>query len=401
MSRVEIIGNATLYLGECGEIIPTLSRFDAVVTDPPYGIKEAAGKNASRTNMAVAKDYGDDEWDNRPVPDSTMELVRDAGKHCIIFGGNYYTCPATSCWLIWDKLNGDNDFADCELAWTNLPKAVRRIRFLWNGMLRQNGEPRGDHPTQKPIGVMSWCLQQLPVTAKTILDPFMGSGTTGVACHRLGLQFTGIERETKYFDAACRRIELAQRPVYGGPGRFSRAHPSRTPCAAAASPDPFPASLPGLLQQAGFTQTSQRRFSQDGGGGMSQSRCGQFYTATEDIWIAAANKLSGDERSRALADIAQMSNRGRHAVRERANKLRVARNKALRAKADKALLAKCRSEMAATAHGMVANRRLPGLAQSPSDSGFRWPQTVRKPRNRLLRQPIDFANDESHSSGGC
>jgi site-specific DNA-methyltransferase (adenine-specific)/modification methylase len=131
------------------------------------------------------------------------------GKTQIIFGGNYYALPPTSCWLVWDKLNGDTDFADCELAWTNMKKAVRRIRFLWNGCVRGNGEKRGDHPTQKPVNVMSWCLAQLPADTRSVLDPFMGSGTTGVACALAGLSFTGIEREERYFEAACRRIAEA------------------------------------------------------------------------------------------------------------------------------------------------------------------------------------------------
>lgn len=211
MIRIERIGDATLHLGDCMDILPTLGPMDAVVTDPPYGIAEAAGKNASRGNLAVAKDYGHDEWDNAPISADLMRLVRAAGRWQIIFGGNYYDCPAASCWLVWDKLNGDTDFSDCELAWTNLPKAVRRIRYLWNGMLRANKEPRGDHPTQKPLGVMKWCLEQLPAGCSTILDPFMGSGTTGVACVHLGKSFIGIEREPKYFDTACCRIEEAYR----------------------------------------------------------------------------------------------------------------------------------------------------------------------------------------------
>jgi site-specific DNA-methyltransferase (adenine-specific)/modification methylase len=217
--RTEIIGDCTLYLGDCRDILPTLGKVDAVVTDPPYGIGEAAAKNKSRTNIAVAKDYGDDEWDNEPLSSDLIEMVRAAGRWNIIFGGNYYDCAPTTCWLVWDKLNGNNDFADCELAWTNLPKAVRRIRYLWNGMIRANGEERGDHPTQKPIGVMSWCLQQLPTDTRTVIDPFMGSGTTGVACVRAGLSFTGIERETKYFDAACRRIaaEVAAPRLFAEP----------------------------------------------------------------------------------------------------------------------------------------------------------------------------------------
>lgn len=210
MGRVEKIGNATLYLGDCRDILPTLPKVDAVITDPPYGIGEAAGKNASRSNLAIAKDYGDARWDDKPIDDELLSLVISAGECAAIFGGNYYRMEPTSCWLVWDKENGSNDFADCELAWTNFPKAVRRIRYMWNGMLRANGEQRGDHPTQKPIGVMEWAIKQAG-EPQTILDPFMGSGTTGVACTNLGRKFIGIEIEPKYFDIACRRIEDAQR----------------------------------------------------------------------------------------------------------------------------------------------------------------------------------------------
>lgn len=205
---IERIGDATLYLGDCREILPTLERVDAVVTDPPYGIGEAAGANKSRTKIAVAKDYGNASWDDQPIDADLLRLVMLAGRWNVIFGGNYYPPPPTRCWLVWDKLNS-GDFADCELAWTNLPKAVRRLQYLWNGMIKAPGETRGDHPTQKPVGVMSWCLQQLPDGTKSIIDPFMGSGTTGVACAKAGMRFIGIEREQKYFDAARRRIEEA------------------------------------------------------------------------------------------------------------------------------------------------------------------------------------------------
>lgn len=116
--------------------------------------------------------------------------------------------PPTSCWLVWDKQNGGNDFADCELAWTNLDKAVRRIYWRWNGMIRKGDDIR-EHPTQKPLGVMQWCLSHLPIETKTILDPFMGSGTTGLACIKAAKKFIGIERDEKYFSIACRRIEEA------------------------------------------------------------------------------------------------------------------------------------------------------------------------------------------------
>lgn len=207
-SRV-VIGDCTLYNEDCAFILPSLICIDAVVTDPPYGIGEAAGANKSRCSKAIpARDYGNDDWDNQPIPPELMDRVRKKGQWAIIFGGNYYAMPPTSCWLVWDKLN-TGDFADCELAWTNLPMAVRRIQYRWNGMIRQNNEPRGDHPTQKPVGVMRWCIGHIPPPARTILDPFMGSGTTGVACVQMGRKFVGIEREKKYFDAACRRIEEA------------------------------------------------------------------------------------------------------------------------------------------------------------------------------------------------
>ena len=204
-----VIGNATLYRADCEDVLASLPKVDLVCCDPPYGIDENSKKVASRGKLAAATDYGFFDWDKKPISDELMASVISAGSRAIVFGGNYYNLPKASCWLIWDKLNGDNDFADCELAWTNLPKAIRRIQYLWHGMLRANSEKRGDHPTQKPLGVMLWCIEQAG-NPQTILDPFMGSGTTGVACVQLGRTFIGIERERKYFDIACERIARAQ-----------------------------------------------------------------------------------------------------------------------------------------------------------------------------------------------
>ncbi len=195
----------TMYLGDCMDIMPMLGTFDAVVTDPPYGIGEARGKNKSRGKLATAKDYGVSDWDDEPASSEQIAMIRSISRWQIIFGGNYFELPPTSCWLVWDKQNGESDFADCELAWTNLKKAVRRIVWLWAGMLRKGKEGR-EHPTQKPVGVMQWCIVQLPDDARTVLDPFAGSGTTGVACLRQGRTFVGIERERKYFDLACERL---------------------------------------------------------------------------------------------------------------------------------------------------------------------------------------------------
>lgn len=214
MSRVETIGDATLYLGDCREILPTLGKVDAVVTDPPYGLgvdramNKQGGTQYGRA-AAAKRRYDATDWDHAP-PNWMLDWLRDISDWQIIFGGNYFNLPPARCWLVWDKQNGDNAFADCELAWTNLDKPVRRIEWMWNGMLRRGGEERGGHPTQKPLEVMRWCLGQLP-PCRGILDPFMGSGTTGMAAVKAKTSFIGIERHGPYFDMACRRIEEAAR----------------------------------------------------------------------------------------------------------------------------------------------------------------------------------------------
>lgn len=182
-----------------------LERHDLLCCDPPYGISEARGKNKSRTNLAVAKDYGVADWDDEPPTQAELLKLQYWTKHQIIFGGNYFHLPPSKCWLVWDKVNS-GDFADCELAWTNLDKAVRIFRYMWNGMLKEKPEHRV-HPTQKPLALMKWCLTQAPVDVKGILDPYMGSGTTLVAAKALGLSATGYEREESYAESAAKRLE--------------------------------------------------------------------------------------------------------------------------------------------------------------------------------------------------
>jgi site-specific DNA-methyltransferase (adenine-specific) len=203
------IGNATLYLDDCRDVLPILAQCDAVITDPPYGL----GVNGKWTARAASQnDYGAITWDGEPIDGALLHMAIASGRRAIVFGGNFYSVPPASCWLVWDKLNGSNGFADGELAWTNLPAAVRIYRHRWHGMIRA-GEERTQqrvHPTQKPVALMAWCIEQAG-TPKTVIDPFMGSGTTGVAAVRMGCEFTGIEREARYFDLACERIENAQR----------------------------------------------------------------------------------------------------------------------------------------------------------------------------------------------
>lgn len=208
MTAPVTIGRATLYNADCADVVknwPIDLGVCAVVSDVPYGIKAAARGTVGTSRLAKVKDYGASEWDNKPVEWTLMQSLMGLGKWQIIFGGNYYPMPASSCWLIWDKVNS-GDFADCEMAWTNLKKAVRLKRYMWNGMLREKGAQRGDHPTQKPLEVMKWAISHLPDDVETIIDPFSGSGTTGVAAIQMGKRFIGIEREEKYFQAMCRRI---------------------------------------------------------------------------------------------------------------------------------------------------------------------------------------------------
>jgi len=208
--KVEI-GNATLYLGDCLEVLPLINKVDAVITDPPYGIgidRAMAASSGRIVGKGVAKGvYVASGWDDSPMSLELAELLIAKGKQIIFWGGNYYGLPASQCWLVWDKrVNGH--FADCELAWTNMKKPVRKFEWMWNGMLRQGQEERNGHPTQKPLALMAWCIEQAE-NPQTILDPFMGSGTTGVAAIQMGRKFIGIEREPKYFEIACKRIEQA------------------------------------------------------------------------------------------------------------------------------------------------------------------------------------------------
>jgi len=199
-------GRVTLYLGDCREILPTLGKVDAVVTDPPYGIDY--GKRGSFQALHGWRDLRENlTWDVERPSAEVFNTIRACSQTQIIWGGNYFSdlVPPSMQWLIWDKGQFDFSLADFEMAWSSQNKASRRIVY-GRGKAVQDGKV---HPTQKPIEVMRWCIEQLPDSADTILDPFMGSGTTGVAAVKLGRRFIGIEIEPKYFDIACRRIEEA------------------------------------------------------------------------------------------------------------------------------------------------------------------------------------------------
>lgn len=196
--RTETIGDCVLILGDALEVMPTLGKVDAVVADPPYGLGK---KMQGGTWGAQEHNEGFLKWDLK-INQEWIEQILKLSVPSIIWGGNYFLVPPSRCWLIWHKTNAVPTMADFEMAWTNLDKPAKRLEL-------PVGRVEYGHPTQKPLSLMKWCIEHLPSGTETILDPFMGSGTTGVACAKLGRKFIGIELEEKYFDLACKRIEEA------------------------------------------------------------------------------------------------------------------------------------------------------------------------------------------------
>ncbi len=191
---------------------------DLVLTDPPYGnvLKNSGWIHQPnvQVGMAKTKDYTNvdfDLWDMQLSTEYFNDIFR-ISKNQIIFGANHFISKLpfdSPCWLVWDKDNGDNDFADCELAWTSFKTAVRKFKWRWNGFLVEDPKHKEErfHPTQKPVKLMEWCLKNYSKEGDTILDPFLGSGTTAVACKRLNRNFIGIEKEPKYVEIALKRLE--------------------------------------------------------------------------------------------------------------------------------------------------------------------------------------------------
>lgn len=209
--RVEQIGDATLYLGDCMEVLPTLPKVDAVITDPPYGMAEKLSGSGSGRWKKLYDEKGGFSWDQE-APNVVIELPAMADK-AVIWGGNFFRLPPSRAWLVWNKIIRNFSTSVCELAWTNLDRPINAFDYS-HGQLATEGK---QHPTQKPLPLMKWCIEQCG-DAHLILDPFMGSGTTGVAAVQMGRKFIGIEREPKYFDIACERIAraVAQQSLFDG-----------------------------------------------------------------------------------------------------------------------------------------------------------------------------------------
>lgn len=197
--RKEIIGNATLYLGDCRALLPSIGKVAAIITDPPYGLDLG---NQLWTYQRGKIERTD--WDTSTI--EGLDEIRAYGDVQIIWGGNYYQLPQTRGWLSWFKPDAVPSMAHFELAWTNLDKNARQIS---HSISATNAERIG-HPTQKPLAVMRFSIEYAG-TPDVVLDPFMGSGSTGVAAIQAGKQFIGVEINPAYFEMARQRIENAQR----------------------------------------------------------------------------------------------------------------------------------------------------------------------------------------------
>lgn len=213
--RITNIDNVTLIHGDCMDYMKSLpdNAFELAIVDPPYGIGEDGSKNHTRGKLAASKNYkpfaGNDK--QPPTLEYFTELKRVTNNQ-IIFGANHFISRIpydSSCWIVWDKDNGSTDFADCELAYTSFNTAVRRFKYRWNGMLQENMKHKEVriHPTQKPIALYAWILNNYAKKGDRILDTHLGSGSSAIASYDLGFGFVGIEIDEYYYNNAVKRIK--------------------------------------------------------------------------------------------------------------------------------------------------------------------------------------------------
>ena len=210
--RREVIGDCTLYLGDCMEVMPSLGKVDAVVTDPPYGIGFGSFNRTNKSHngeRVKANKYKQGDWDNEFEIGPYYDALKSRNIPIVIWGGNYFP----ELWIdggkgiaFWHKAQPVKNFSKGELAWTNIDMPAQFLHFPYYGNIEGNTQAsKKQHPTQKPVRVMEWCFSFLP-SAKIIFDPFMGSGTTLVACAKTGRKGIGIELDPDYFEIACQRV---------------------------------------------------------------------------------------------------------------------------------------------------------------------------------------------------
>jgi site-specific DNA-methyltransferase (adenine-specific) len=203
--RKEVIGDCTLYLGDCLEVMrsfPSCFRVNAVLTDPPFGVGNFVQTSGNVRGLPVT-------WNDAPPPSEFFEVIKKISEHRIIWGAEHFNCFEGHGALIWDKNQPMEDFSKAEIASKSWGKKTELLRLTWTNYVNTKVS---SHPCERPVFLYEWSIKQLPMLSnQTILDPFMGSGTTGVACANLGRKFISIEIEPKYFDIACERIDNAYR----------------------------------------------------------------------------------------------------------------------------------------------------------------------------------------------
>lgn len=207
------MGKVTLYLGDCLDVMRDMpdKSVDAVITDPPYGIARV-WKGGSSHGWGVARlaTPKRNSWDDKPPSKETFDEIFRISKNQVIWGGNYFSLPISRCWLVWNKPERGFTLAEAELAWTSRDAPIRVFDY-------RRSDPDREHPTQKPLSLMTWCVLNFTKEGDTVLDPFMGSGTTGVACVQTGRNFIGVEIDPGYYAIAEKRIRQAQQqpPLWG------------------------------------------------------------------------------------------------------------------------------------------------------------------------------------------
>lgn len=203
----------TIYHGDCRDVLDDMRThwgdrlFDLLLTDPPYGIDAAS---ASFRGMAENgwTDFGNSVLDSSPADAEVLAACRNLCRQAVIWGGNYFDLPQRSGWLVWDKGQRDFSLADGELAWTSEQRALRIFSYSRAAALRDGKQ----HPTQKPLALMAWCLSQFS-EAQSVFDPYLGTGTTLVEAKRVGLRGVGIEREERYCEIAAQRLSQEALPL--------------------------------------------------------------------------------------------------------------------------------------------------------------------------------------------
>lgn len=204
-----------MYRGDCMELLKATpdNFYDLSIVDPPYGIGENAFRSASRSKATKTTDWGafDKTWDKECPPAEYFAELKRVSKNQVIWGANHMMhriAAGSPCWLVWDKDNS-GCFADCELAYTSFPSAVRLFTYRWNGMIQQemNNKEKRYHPTQKPVALYRWILTNYAKEGNKILDTHLGSGSSAIAAYQLDFDFTGVEIDPSYFTAAVSRFK--------------------------------------------------------------------------------------------------------------------------------------------------------------------------------------------------